>query len=112
MQKKLNDRLIIEVQKDHIARVACQLGEDHSTYNSKYFDCEIGKRKFNTKGIVAMANRGPNQNASEFFIQLSNTVIDSFYKKHTIFGYVALEESADVLTKINQVVVNKNSRPL
>lgn len=59
-----------------------------------------------------MANTGPDQNASNFFITLTNEKIDSFYKKHTIIGFVAEEESGSVLDKINQVAVNSNLRPL
>ena len=59
-----------------------------------------------------MANTGPDLNASNIFITLTNQKIDSFYKKHTIFGFVAEEESGSVLDKINQVAVNGNLRPL
>jgi cyclophilin family peptidyl-prolyl cis-trans isomerase len=38
----------------------------------KYFDDEITKRKFNRRGIVAMANDGQNLNAANFFITLTD----------------------------------------
>ena len=59
-----------------------------------------------------MANQGPNLNASNFFITLSEQPLETLDKKHTIFGQIAEEESFAVLDKINQVFVNKNNRPL
>ena len=113
MSKKMNNRLVIEVQKDHIARITSEnVGDDWSVYKTKFFKSEISRRKFDRRGIVAMANTGPDQNASNFFITLMNQKIDSFYKKHTIIGFVAEEESGSVLDKINQVAVNCNFRPL
>ena len=53
-----------------------------------------------------MANTGPNLNASNFFITLGENRIDSLYKKHTIFGQIAEDESFETLAKINKVFVN------
>jgi cyclophilin family peptidyl-prolyl cis-trans isomerase len=88
MLKKLNGRLFISVQKDYLATVSDEpsVGIDESVYQQKYFGDEITKRKFTKKGLVAMANTGPNLNASNFFITLGDERIDSLYKKHTIFG--------------------------
>ena len=38
-----------------------------------------------TRGIVAMANAGPNTNGSQFFIMLADTPLP---KQYTIFGNV------------------------
>lgn len=104
--KKLNDRLISSVQKDYLCRVT---GDDHSVFKEKYFDDEITKRKFNRRGIVAMANEGQNLNAANFFITLTDQPLDhNLYKKHTIFGQVVEDDSFRVLDKINQVFVNQN----
>ncbi len=89
MLKKFNGRLIISVQKDYIATLGEESStenDDMSVYKHKYFEDEITKRKFTKKGLVAMANAGPNMNASNFFITLGEERIDSLYKKHTIFG--------------------------
>ena len=88
MLKKLNGRLFISVQKDYLATVCEEpgTGSDESVYQHKFFADEITKRKFAKKGLLAMANTGPNLNASNFFITLGDERIDSLYKKHTIFG--------------------------
>jgi len=55
------------------------------------------------KGTVAMANRGPNTNSSQFFITLAD-VNDTLPKNYTIFGQVVA--GLDVVEKIGQVAVN------
>lgn len=48
------------------------------------------------KGVVAMANSGPNTNGSQFFIMLADT--PQLPKQYTIFGQVV--EGQDVVDKI------------
>ena len=48
------------------------------------------------EGVLAMANRGPNTNGSQFFIMLANN--DSLPKSYTIFGKVT--KGLDVVHKI------------
>lgn len=49
-----------------------------------------------TEGVVAMANRGPNTNGSQFFIMLADN--QSLPKNYTIFGKVT--SGMDVVKKI------------
>lgn len=56
-----------------------------------------------------MSNKGPNMNASAFFITLSDKEIQNMHKRHTIFGYVA--EGLDVLDKINAAYCDGKGRP-
>lgn len=58
------------------------------------FDDEPVKRPY-TRGIVAMANRGPNTNGSQFFIVLADTELPPAY---TIFGTVT--DGMDVVDQI------------
>jgi cyclophilin family peptidyl-prolyl cis-trans isomerase len=68
------------------------------------FNDEPVKRKYD-KGIVAMANSGPNTNGSQFFIMLENN--PDLPAKYTIFGKVTKGQDivddiavGDVMTKV------------
>lgn len=61
------------------------------------------------RGIVAMANAGPNTNGSQFFI-ITAPVTDWLQGKHTAFGRVTA--GMDIVDKIEQVKVNENAHPL
>eukprot|EP01063_Lacrimia_lanifica_P014147 TRINITY_DN2079_c0_g1_i1.p1 TRINITY_DN2079_c0_g1~~TRINITY_DN2079_c0_g1_i1.p1 ORF type:complete len:454 (+),score=158.38 TRINITY_DN2079_c0_g1_i1:66-1427(+) len=69
------------------------------------------KLRHERRGVVTMANAGaPNTNGSQFMIQLGDRHIEYLDEKHTIFGEVA--EGWDVLEKINNAVVDDDSKPL
>jgi len=59
------------------------------------------------KGVLAMANSGPNTNGSQFFIILKNNPLNNLY---TIFGRV--EKGQEVVDQIGLVAVDSNDRPL
>jgi cyclophilin family peptidyl-prolyl cis-trans isomerase len=54
------------------------------------------------KGVVAMANRGPNTNTSQFFVMLNDA--PGMPKNYTIFGKVV--KGLDVVEKIGKVEIN------
>ena len=64
--------------------------------------------RFDRAGLLAMANRGPNTNGSQFFITLAPT--EWLNNKHTIFGEVV--EGMDVITKIGSVRTGPGDRPV
>ncbi len=75
----------------------------------KDFEDEFSpKYRFNKKGLLAMANRGPRTNGSQFFITLVPTPY--LNDKHTIFGEVI--EGLDVVDKIGKVKTGAQDRPV
>ncbi len=59
------------------------------------------------KGVVAMANKGPNTNSSQFFIMLQDQ--PSLPKNYTIFGKVV--KGMDVVEKISNVDITPQMGP-
>ncbi len=58
------------------------------------------------KGVVAMANAGPNTNGSQFFIMLEDNPLPNNY---TIFGHVV--QGQEVVDAIGKVATDGNDRP-
>jgi len=64
--------------------------------------------KHNQKGILSMANAGPNTGGSQFFITVAETPwLD---KHHAIFGKVI--EGYDVVESISKVDRDRNDKPM
>ena len=59
------------------------------------------------RGVIAMANSGPNTNGSQFFINLADT--PWLNGKHTVFGKVI--QGMDVVDNIGGVSVSQGGRP-
>jgi peptidyl-prolyl cis-trans isomerase A (cyclophilin A) len=64
--------------------------------------------RFDRPGLLAMANRGPNTNGSQFFITLAAT--EWLNNKHTIFGEIV--EGMDVIRKVGTVKTGPGDRPV
>ena len=78
-----------------------------SVFGSSFED-EINDYKL-VRGAIAMANRGPDTNGSQFFIVQAESTpwLDG---RHTVFGKVTAGE--DVVDKIAAVKRDENDRPL
>lgn len=82
-----------------------------SIWNKPFEDEFAPNAVFDKAGILAMANRGPNTNGSQFFI----TTVPTYWLngRHTIFGYV--KSGFDVVRKIENVDTNgkyEGNKPL
>lgn len=82
-----------------------------SIWNKPFEDEFAPNAVFDKAGILAMANRGPNTNSSQFFI----TTVPTYWLngRHTIFGFV--KEGFDVVKKIENVQTNgryEGNKPL
>ena len=74
----------------------------------KDFKDEFKNKTFDKAGILAMANRGPSTNGSQFFITTAPTPWLNGY--HTIFGQVV--KGMQTLSKLNNVKTSRRDKPL
>jgi len=64
--------------------------------------------KFDKPGLLAMANRGPNTNGSQFFITTAAT--PWLNMKHTIFGEIT--SGYDIVKKMDSVKTGMSDKPI
>nr|ODN91248.1 peptidyl-prolyl cis-trans isomerase-like 3 [Cryptococcus depauperatus CBS 7841] len=79
-----------------------------SIYGRAFADEIRQTLKFNARGIVAMANAGPDTNKSQFFITYAKQ--PSLDGKYSIFGKVI--DGLEVLDSMERVPVTPKHRPL
>ena len=79
-----------------------------SIFGKKFNDEIVDSLIFDSEGILAMANAGPNTNGSQFFITLAPTPWLNGH--HTIFGKVIA--GMDVVRAIGKVTKGPQDRPL
>lgn len=79
-----------------------------SLWGGKFEDETRADVKFDRKGLLAMANSGPNTNGSQFFITVDATPWLNMH--HTIFGEVT--NGYDVVDTIANVPKSADDRPL
>jgi len=79
-------------------------GSGGNSYFGHDFEDEFrNDLQFDTPGMLAMANRGPNTNSSQFFI--TSVPTEWLNGKHTIFGKVI--DGMEVVNEISNVAVSK-----
>jgi peptidylprolyl isomerase len=79
-----------------------------SLWGSDFADEINSSLSFDKAGILAMANRGPNTNGSQFFITTVPTPWLNGH--HTIFGYVST--GYDAVAKIENTATGAGDRPV
>lgn len=79
-----------------------------SIWGGTFQDQFCNDLKHSKRGIVSMANSGPDTNASQFFICYDAQ--PHLNNKNTVIGQVL--DGFDVLDKLERVPVGKKSRPL
>ena len=83
-------------------------GGGTSIWNKPFADECSSKVKFDKPGLLAMANRGPGTNGSQFFI--TTVATPWLHMKHTIFGEVT--EGYDIVKKLETVQTASGDRPV
>ena len=82
-------------------------GTGGASIYGKKFDDENFTVKHTKKGLLSMANSGPNTNGSQFFITFKETPwLDD---KHVVFGEVV--DGFDILDKIEKIPTDQNDYP-
>jgi len=79
-----------------------------SIWGKSFNDEVTSLLKFDSPGILAMANAGPNTNGSQFFITTAKT--PWLNMRHTIFGEVI--SGYDVVEKIENCETNHSDKPI
>lgn len=79
-----------------------------SVWGKPFKDEFNDKAKFDSPGILAMANSGPNTNGSQFFITTADT--SWLNMRHTIFGKVV--SGYDVVEKIENTATRPGDKPV
>ena len=92
---------------DFMVQAGCPSGDGSGGPGYEFEDEANGRRV--VRGALAMANRGPNTNGSQFFIVTADECpwLDG---KHTVFGQVTA--GMDVVDAISQVGRDGRDRPL
>lgn len=79
-----------------------------SIWGGKFEDEIRDYLKFNKRGLLAMANSGPNTNRSQFFVTLAKA--PHINGKHTIFGRVL--HGFSTLDAMEKTKTDESDRPL
>jgi peptidylprolyl isomerase len=74
----------------------------------KFEDEFVDSLNFDSKGLLAMANSGPNTNGSQFFITLKPT--PHLNQRHTIFGEIV--KGQEVVDSIGVVKTGPGDKPM
>lgn len=112
MEGYYNATIFHRVVKGFIAQGGDPHGDGtggESIYGAPFKDEFHTRLRFCRRGLVAMANSGKDDNASQFFFTLGEA--PELQNKHTIFGKVGGDTIYNVL-KMQEVDIDANERPV
>jgi len=96
------------VMKDFMIQGGCPFGTGMGDPGYKFPDEFVEDLKHSGKGVLSMANGGPNSNGSQFFVTLKDTPwLD---QRHTVFGQIVLGQ--DVVDAIGLLPVGARNKPV
>ncbi|XP_021919710.1 peptidyl-prolyl cis-trans isomerase CWC27 homolog isoform X1 [Zootermopsis nevadensis] len=107
MEGYYNDTIFHRVVKGFIIQGGDRTGTGtggESIYGHPFKDEFHSRLRFNRRGLLAMANAGQDDNASQFFFTLGPT--PELQNKHTVFGKVTGETIFNML-KLEDALVDK-----
>ena len=108
VKKPFYDGLIFHrIIKNKIIQGGCPIGNGAGNPGYSFVDELSDSLRFDSAGIMAMANSGSNTNGSQFFITLAP--IPSLYGKYTVFGKVI--DGMKTIEKINNVKIDEKNKP-
>ena len=98
----------LEASLDQVEERILGLSVQDVYENQGYQYTETVMSRMPVRGVIAMANAGPNTNGSQFFINLVDT--EWLAGKHTVFGRV--RQGMDVVDAIGATATDDSDRPL
>jgi peptidyl-prolyl cis-trans isomerase A (cyclophilin A) len=104
----IRSREDLDRRKDEVQQSLARITVKDVLENMGYRYTPKGSSHPPKRGILAMANSGPDTNGSQFFINLADT--EWLSGKHTVFGRVV--GGMNVVDKLGRVAVDRKSKPL
>ena len=109
MKLGINSQADLDKRKDEVIKAMNAMTLKDAFENMGYQYNNKNQSHFLKKGVLAMANSGPNTNGSQFFINLIDT--PWLNGKHTTFGKVV--KGMEIVEKIGLVEVDPgNAKPV
>ncbi|MCG8572385.1 MAG: FKBP-type peptidyl-prolyl cis-trans isomerase [Spirochaetes bacterium] len=102
-----NNLTFHRIVKDFVIQGGCPLGNGTGGPGYSFIDEFNETLSHDAKGILSMANAGPNSNGSQFFITLAP--VKNLDNRHTVFGKII--EGLDVVDAIGNIPTDENENP-